>query len=83
MYNIPETSVLIFLLNYYKNNYGNIDLYYILRFLIPWIVRLNITKKNFNNNYEDVKEHKYILLPELYLFSYDFIDRYNEKKNNS
>jgi len=23
---IPETSVLIFLLNYYKNNYGNIDL---------------------------------------------------------
>ena len=54
-------------------------MYYIIRFLVPWLRRLNITKKNFNNEYEDVNEYQQILLPELYLFIYDFIDRYREK----
>ena len=73
LYNIPETSIFILFLNYYKNRNNNIDIYYVLRFLVPWLIRLNITHKNFNNKYEDVKEHKQILLPELYLFIYDFI----------
>ena len=80
LYNIPETSIFILFLNYYKNKNNNIDIYYVLRFLVPWLIRLNITHKNFDNKYEDVKEHKQILLPELYLFMYDFIDKYKENQ---